>query len=123
MKEKVKKFLDAHFIAIPIYISLACIGIWNSIIALIIYAVIIHILLLLFIVGLYHPNVITLSSSSPIKKALFMAIYTSVTIIILSITKHWYVLCASLSCTFLAFVHLYDEIKNIPGEQRNEKKS
>ena len=114
MKEKVKKFLSNNFLSIPIYISLACIGIWNSMLALIAYAVVMHILLLLLVIGLYYP-IITKPpiAGFSIRKVLFMIIYTSITIAILVITEHWYVLCVSILTTFLGFVHLYDLTKNI----------
>lgn len=114
MKERVKNFLSNNSINIPVYISLACIGIWNSTIALVVYAVIMHILLLLFIIALYYPII----TKQPItgfsaKRVLFMVTHISITIIILVVTKHWYILCISMLSAFLGFVHMYDLIKNI----------
>ena len=112
MKEKVGKFLSTNSLSIPIYTSLACIGVWDSITALIVYTVIMHILLLLFIIALYYPIIAKSPiTGSLIRKIMFMTIYTSITIVILVITKHWYVLCVSMLTIFLGFVHLYDLTK------------
>ena len=112
MREKVRKFLSNNFINIPMFISLACIGIWDSMTALIIYAVIMHILLLLLVIALYYPII----TKPPIvrfsiKRVLFMTICTFITIIILVMTKHWYILCVAMLTIFLGFVHLYDLTK------------
>ena len=121
MKEKVKKFLSNNFISISMYISLACIAIWNSTLALVIYATIIHVSLLLLTLGLYYPDIIKPITKPRAKKILFRAIYTFIAVTILVITKHWYILCVYLCCVFLAFVYMYDWAENTSIKQTKTK--
>ena len=111
MKEKVRKFLTTNFVNIPIYISLVCIAIWDSTLALIIYATIIHVSLLLLTLGLYYPDIIKPITKPWARRVLFMVIHTFITVTILVVTEHWYVLCIFSCCMFLAFVHMYDMTK------------
>ena len=116
MKEKVRKFLSNNCILIPIYITLTYIGIWDSTIALVIYAVIIHLLLLSLIIGLWDLESVKLQS----RNILHRILHTLVIVAILVITKHWYVLCVSLLYIFLMFVYVYDEwkiVSNITGQE------
>lgn len=118
MREKVGKFLKDNMITMPMYISLLCIGIWDSITALIVYAIIIHVLLLFFFIGLYNSSFVKLATNTEIttKNLLFTVIRTIVIITILAITEHWYLLCISIFCMFLIFVHLYDMKKDLLTE-------
>lgn len=116
MRKKLKKFLNNHSLTIAVYTSLACIAIWDSIIALVIYSIIIHIVLLLLIMGLYQPDIVSKPPTIKLsaKKILLAIVRISTFTIILVMTKHWYILCASLSCVFLALIYLYNWIKVTP---------
>lgn len=107
MKKKVKKFLRNNYVVIPIYITLICVGVWDSILALVIYAIIVHTLLLGFIVGLWFLEDVNLPSKSTLRTV----IQTLTIVVVLTITEHWYMLCVSLLYIFMAFVYIHDEWK------------
>ena len=120
-EKKIKNFLSNNCVTIPMFISLACIAIWNSTVALVIYTAIMHFLLLFLIIGLYRPDVVrnppdTIKNKSSIKRILSVAAHTFVVTIILVITEHWYTLCISLSCIFLVSVYLHDWAKDASAE-------
>lgn len=96
-----------------VYILLACIGIWDSTVALILYTIGLFVSLLLVCVGLYYFIIFKLPSNKPtIKQFLFLIMNTFIIIIVLSMTEHWYVLYMSLLYIFLICIHLYYCKKN-----------
>lgn len=109
MRKKVGKFLKDNFVAIIVYTSLVCVGIWDSTIALVIYSTVIHICVLLLVICLYYPELIENKGNSGVLRKVSYRIAETIGIMaILVMTGHWYTLCVSVFCIFLSLVHLYD---------------
>lgn len=107
MKKIVGKFLENYFIQIIMYSSLLSMSLTDSTIALTMYSIVIHIMVLLSIIGLYKHNIESISNLST-KSYLFKGIEAIIIVIILTVLKHWYTLCMSCFCMFLLFVHMFD---------------
>jgi hypothetical protein len=112
MKKAVGKFLENYSYKIILYSSLLSISLTDSVLALTIYSIVIHIMVLLFIIGLYKSNIEGLSNLST-KSYLFKGIEAIIIIIILTTLKHWYTLCISCFYMFLLFVHMFDAKKKL----------
>ena len=108
MKERLAYLLVEYSIQITIYIALLFIYTADSMIALVIYSSIVHILTILLVIGLYAPNSIKVGKIRP----LFRLIEFIIIIAILVISEHWYTLGVSCFLMLLASAYMFDEISS-----------
>lgn len=115
MKEKIIDFLKDNCIVIPVYISLLFIGLIDSTIALVVYLVLIHGIILLFIAGLCMCTIVNKVSY---KQILVMFVESLIILTIIGMRKHWYTFDISCLCIFLSFVHAYNARKTFYRNKR-----
>ena len=125
LKEKTGEFLKGNVAVILMSISLFLIGITDSLLGLVLYTVIIHILCVVFFIGLYEPNFIVFHKQEKWierqkRNNLFIryiVVLLSASVIILVARGHWYLLIVTIIATILEAIHVIDTIRSMKTKQ------
>lgn len=119
LKEKTGDFLKGNIAVILMSISLFLVGIADSLLGLILYTIIIHILCVAFFIGLYEPNFIVMNNQwiDKQKKSNLFVTYVIVllgsSVVILVARGHWYLLVATIIAATLGAVHIIDAVRKM----------
>lgn len=101
-KKTVADFLKGHTFEVLIYPCLFFIELFDSTIALVLYGIIIHFVVILLIAGLYISEIIDNNSSTKCGPNFIIAALIMSGVLIT--TSHWYLLILSTICIFLLFI-------------------
>lgn len=106
----VTKFTKDYLLHITIYSCLLFIYIADSIIALSIYSVLMHTLLLIFFLDLYTNNGL-INHKILCKNILYLLAEIGLYLTILGIRGHWYTFTVTVCCFFMTFLYRHKNRK------------
>lgn len=112
IKIKTAKFMQGNIILILLPIALFLIAVANSWLALGLYFIIIHLMCIVYIVGLYEPGWIAIKIERINRERLsFAGLLFCSAIIVLGMRGYWYLLVVTIVATILAAVHIIDALQ------------
>ena len=100
----ITKFVKDYLLHIIVYSCLLFICIADSIIALLIFSVLMHILLLMLLLNLYVNDGL-IDHKIPYKNILYLLAETGLFLTILGIRDHWYTFIITACCFFMTFLY------------------